>query len=418
MSIKMPIGVDDFKEVRENYYFVDKSRFIQSLIDGHSKVTLLTRPRRFGKTLTLSMLDYFFSLERKEESRHLFDGLAIAAAGDAYMKYRGHFPVLFMTFKGIQNATWDLTFNAFRLVIQKEFQKHRYLLDSPQLAPEEKALYTRFLDNTASAAEYQISLLYLCEYLYRYYKIRPIVLIDEYDVPIQNAYNHGFYETAISYFRTFYNNTLKGNEFLDFALLTGVLRIAKESIFSGLNNLRVCSLLDDAYADVMGFTADEVAKMAHDTGNVAALPTLKAWYDGYHFGQADIYNPWSVINFFAEGKPGDYWINTSSNDIIQHMLQGHTKNQEKNLLALLHGESVAAVIREGLIYSDIDRNKDALYTMLLMTGYLTAVSTTPVPNGKLCQLTIPNRELYHVFQSEILKRLCADSGDVSDLYIR
>ena len=178
MNTQMPIGIDDFKEVRENYYFVDKTHFIQSLIDGHSKVTLLTRPRRFGKTLTMSMLDYFFSLEREQESLHLFDGLQIARAGIDYMKHRGQYPVLFMTFKGIQNDTWDLAFNAFQLVIQKEFQQHRYLLDSPELAPEEKQLYSRFLDNTATLAEYQISLLYLCEYLYRYYKIRPIILID------------------------------------------------------------------------------------------------------------------------------------------------------------------------------------------------------------------------------------------------
>ena len=417
MNTQMPIGVDDFKEVRENYYFVDKTHFIQSLIDGHSKVTLLTRPCRFGKTLTMSMLDYFFSLERESESLHLFDGLQIARAGIDYMKHRGQYPVLFMTFKGIQNDTWDLAFNAFQLVIQKEFQQHRYLLDSPELAPEEKQLYSRFLDNTATLAEYQVSLLYLCEYLYRYYKIRPIILIDEYDAPIQNAYNHGFYDTAISYFRTFYNNTLKGNEFLNFAILTGVLRIAKESIFSGLNNLRVCSILDNAYDDVMGFTEEEVTQIAKDTNEEQALPALKKWYDGYRFGNIDIYNPWSIINFFAERTADDYWVNTSSNDIIQHMMQGNAKSQEKNLLTLLHGGTVAAIIREGLIYKDITQNKDGLYTLLLMTGYLTAVQNTTVPNGRLCQLRIPNKELTHVFQSEILNRLCAESGDVSDLYM-
>ena len=207
MVLQMPIGVDDFKDVRENYYFVDKTHFIQSLINGHSKVTLLTRPRRFGKTLTLSMLDYFFSLERKEESAHLFDGLQIEKAGPDYMKHHGQYPVLFMTLKGIQNDTWDLAFSSFRLIIQKEFQKHRYILEGSHLVPEEKDLYRRFLTTTASPAEYQISLLYLCEYLYRYYQVRPIILIDEYDVPIQNAYNHDFYDTAISYFRTFFNNT-------------------------------------------------------------------------------------------------------------------------------------------------------------------------------------------------------------------
>lgn len=289
------------------------------------------------------------------------------------------------------------------------------MLDSPELAPEEKQLYIRFLDNTATLAEYQISLLYLCEYLYRYYKIRPIILIDEYDAPIQNAYTHSFYDTTISYFRTSYNNTLKGNESLNFAILTGVLRIAKESIFSGLNNLHTCSILDNTYADVMGFTKAEVAKMARDTHEEQALPVLKKWYDSYRFGNADIYNPWSVINFFAEGTADDYWVNTSSNDIIQHMLQRNTRNQEKNLLTLLHGGTVAAIIREGLIYKDISQNKDGLYTLLLMTGYLTAVKNTPVPNGRLCQLMIPNAELTHVFQSEILNRFCADSGDVSDL---
>ena len=210
---------------------------------------------------------------------------------------------------------------------------------------------------------------------------------------------------------------MKGNEFLNFAILTGVLRIAKESIFSGLNNLRTCSILDNTYADVMGFTKAEVAKMARDTHEEKALPVLKKWYDGYRFGNADIYNPWSVVNFFAERTADDYWVNTSSNDIIQHMLQRNTRNQEKNLLTLLHGGTVAAIIREGLIYKDISQNKDGLYTLLLMTGYLTAVKNIPVPNGRLCQLMIPNAELTHVFQSEILNRFCADSGDVSDLYM-
>ena len=417
MKWQMPIGVDNFFDIRsKHYYFVDKTDFIRQLIDGHSAVTLITRPRRFGKTLTLSMLEYFFSIEKEVQSRHLFDGLAIDRAGADYMAQRGQYPVIFMSFKGMQQDTWPGMFQSFRLWIQREFNKYEFLLQGNLLNEVEKNAFHRIVWQQATPEEYQLSLLNLSEYLFRYYRVKPIILIDEYDTPLQTAYSHGFYDQAIAYFRTFFNNTLKGNEFLNFAILTGVLRIAKESIFSGLNNLDVYSVMDEEYSSVMGFTTAEVEKMAGDLQADALLPRLKAWYDGYRFGHHEIYNPWSVISCFAKRRIGDYWVNTSANEIIATLLQGPSKRQEERLLALLQGKTVSAVIREGLIYQDIRMDKDALYTLLLTTGYLTAVWRQDIPNGMLCQLKIPNEEVRHVFQSEILDRFCAD-GDVSRLYI-
>lgn len=407
MNTHMPIGVDDFRKIREEYYFVDKTDFIRQLIDGHSDVTLITRPRRFGKTLTMSMLDYFFSIDRCAESKTLFQGLAIEKAGESYMCHRGAFPVIFLTLKGVQNDTWKELYDAFCLCIQKEFQKHDYVLQGHALKESEKEFYQRIMNRTAIGAEYQTSLLNLSSYLYRYFHVKPIILIDEYDAPIQCAYEHGFYDTAISYFKSWFNNTLKSNENLHFAILTGVLRIAKESIFSGLNNLDVCSVMTDKYSDVFGFTSDEVKKIANDLQHTEMVSQIKAWYDGYHFGKAEIYNPWSVINFFDKLELEDYWVNTSGNAILKELLQQLEPAREKDLLSLLHGKSVTAVIREGVIYDTIGEDKDALYTMLLTTGYLTATSKKKTFGGQLCQLRIPNREVKDVYRFEILDKMKA-----------
>lgn len=405
MNTHMPIGVDDFKKVREQYYFVDKTDFIRQIIDTHSDVTLITRPRRFGKTLTLSMLDYFFSIEKKDISRRLFSGLAIESAGSGYMSHQGKFPVIFLTLKGVQNDSWEELYDAFQLCIQKEFLKHDYVLQGALLKESEKDFYQRILNRTADEAEYQISLLNLSSYLYRYYDVKPIILIDEYDAPIQCAYEHKFYDTAISYFKSWFNNTLKSNENLNFAILTGVLRIAKESIFSGLNNLDVCTVMTDKYSNVFGFTFEEVKKMAHDLQQESYLPQIKAWYDGYRFGKSDIYNPWSVVNFFDKLELDDYWVNTSGNVILKELLRQSDLEREKELLSLLHGNSVTAIVREGVIYDDISKDKDALYTMLLTTGYLTAISKKKTIGGQLCQLAIPNREIKDVYRYEILDNM-------------
>lgn len=408
MHWEMPIGIDNFGELRRgHYYFVDKTAFIRQLIDGHSKVTLLTRPRRFGKTLTLSMADWFFSIEKETQSRHLFEGLAIEQAGPEYMEHRGRCPVIFISLKDLKNLTWDAMFDSFRTLIRNWYTAHAYLGESDRFDPDVR---TRFLDlkrGQAGAGEMAGSLALLLQMLHGYYGKKVILLLDEYDAPIQQAWECGFYEECISFMKQLMGSALKGNDDLDFAILTGVLRVAKESIFSDLNNLDVCSVLSTRYDDVIGFTSGEVAKMAADLQQESQLPDIKEWYDGYHFGHAEIYNPWSVIHFFRNQMVGDYWVNTSGNGLIREMLRHITPETVENLTTLLYGKSVTVLIREGVIYEDIGRDEDALYTMLLTTGYLTAQSWTRGIGGLRCRLIIPNREIQDIYRIEILDRASA-----------
>lgn len=408
MHWEMPIGIDNFGELRRgHYYFVDKTAFIRQLIDGHSKVMLLTRPRRFGKTLTLSMADWFFSIEKETQSRHLFEGLAIEQAGPEYMEHRGRYPVIFISLKDLKNLTWDAMFDSFRTLIRNWYTAHAYLGESDRFDPDVR---TRFLDlkrGQAGAGEMAGSLALLLQMLHGYYGKKVILLLDEYDAPIQQAWECGFYEECISFMKQLMGSALKGNDDLDFAILSGVLQVAKESIFSDLNNLDVCSVLSTRYDDVIGFTSGEVAKMAADLQQESQLPDIRAWYDGYHFGHAEIYNPWSVIHFFRNQMVGDYWVNTSGNGLIREMLRHITPETVENLTTLLYGKSVTVLIREGVIYEDIGRDEDALYTMLLTTGYLTAQSWTWGIGGLRCRLIILNREIQDIYRIEILDRASA-----------
>lgn len=405
MKWQMPIGVDNFLDIRsKHYYFVDKTDFIRQLIDGHSAVTLITRPRRFGKTLTLSMLEYFFSTEKEEQSRHLFDGLAIERAGAAYMSHRGQYPVLFLSLKDLKDLTWPQMLQSLSSWISYWFIDHDYLAESPAVNPDLCRRFLALKQQGAGQNEMQLALALLVKMMHQHFGKPVILLIDEYDAPIQQAWEHGFYTECIAFMKQFLGSVLKGNRDLDFAILTGVLRVAKESIFSDLNNLDVCSVMDAAYRDVIGFTPQEVAKMAEDLSMTAALPALKEWYDGYLFGGAEIYNPWSIVNFFRHGEVGDYWINTSGNGIIREMLHHVTAETEKDLLSLLQGRHVMALIREGVIYEDIGQDTDALYTMLLTTGYLTAISRKRGIGGIRCELVIPNREVQDVYRFEILDK--------------
>ena len=405
MNKAMPIGVDDFKKVRENYYFVDKTDFIRQLIDSHSDVTLITRPRRFGKTLTMSMLEYFFSIDRVKESDNLFHGLAIEKAGTEYMKYQGKSPVIFISLKDIKNASWESMLDQWGLFIRNVYLRYKYLCTSDTIDDDMKEDFYRITKRKANENELADSLAKLMEIMQAYYDKPVILLIDEYDAPIQQAWERSFYDECIGFMRRFLGRALKTNASLDFAVLTGVLRIAKESIFSGLNNLDVCSVMTDQYSDVFGFTADEVSDIASVLQRRHMLPDIQAWYDGYHFGKADIYNPWSVINFFDKQTLADYWVNTSGNAILRQLMKQTDEEQKEALLSLLHGDSVTAVIREGVIYDDVGENPDALYTMLLTTGYLTAIHKQNTFGGQLCRLVIPNREVKDAYRAEVLERM-------------
>lgn len=402
---RMPVGVEDFKKLVEQCYFVDKTRFIQELLDTHGDVTLITRPRRFGKTLTLSMLQYFFTQEKAETNRALFHGLAIERAGEHYMAEQGTRPVIFFTLKDIKMRDWASCIGKLRYTLAMLFEQFHDLEQSDRLSQGQRKRFSDFLHDRVEAEIWENSLQVLCQCLERHFGQKVLLLIDEYDAPIQCAWEHGYYAEAISFFRNFFGAALKTNSALDFAVITGVLRISKESIFSALNNLKISSVLKGNYPDVMGFTQDETRTMASDLGYEDKLPELREWYDGYNFSGVEIYNPWSVINYFADGcHPQPYWANTSGNAILAEMLEHVSAEQEKELYTLLTMGTIAAPIRENVIYADIHEDRNALYMMLLTTGYLKAVPSD-MDGTDYCTLQIPNQEVRKVYADEIFSRL-------------
>ena len=415
----MPIGIEDFKKLRENYYFVDKTRFIRELLDNHGAVTLITRPRRFGKTLTLSMLQYFFTLEHAGENRKLFEDLDIGRAGEEYMREQGTRPVVFLTLKNIHFPDFSSMLAAMREQLRKLYGGYRYLLQENSLMEDERRFFQSILDKSAGLAELQFSLQNLMQFLETGHRQKPILLLDEYDAPIQAAWEHGYYEECIGFMRGFLGAALKTNPSLDFAVLTGITRISKESIFSGLNNLDVCSVFSDSYSDILGFTQEEVRQLTVDLGIEDSLPEIRSWYDGYLFGSKEIYNPWSVIKFVKECcKFGPYWINVSGNSILHVLLEQVNSRRRKELEKLLQGQPVDATIDEGVIYSDIRKNSNALYMMLLTTGYLKAVDAYWDPTGEqlpCCKLFIPNREIRIAYRKEVLSLL---AGNMDSIVLR
>lgn len=418
MNTNMPVGVSDFKKVREKYYFVDKTDFICRLLDTHTDVTLFTRPRRFGKTLTMSMLDYFFSIDKRKDGNLLFTGLAVEKAGPAYMKHQGQYPVIYMTLKDFYNPTWESMFRSFQLLIQEIYGSFSYLLQSDCILAFEKDGIQRILELKASPEEYLVSIKKLSSLLYKYHGIQPIVLIDEYDAPLQHAYDGNYYEEALIFWKGWFNNTLKDNPSLNFAVLTGVLRIAKESIFSGLNNLAVYSTVEQKYSDVFGFTTTEVKEMTQKLHMEHKLSEIQQWYDGYTFGTTEIYNPWSVIQYVANHcTAAPYWIHTSDNGILQALLHQATPQQMEEIQNLLQGKNVAASLQPNVVYRALHTEPKALYTILLTTGYLTAVADVSQADNRYL-LRIPNAEIRRVYRLEILDTLAknVDSDTYEDLF--
>jgi hypothetical protein len=416
-STTMPIGIDDFKKVCEEYYYVDKTSFIKTLIDGHSQVTLITRPRRFGKTLSLSMLKYFFSLEGAEENRKLFEESDIAQAGKQYMSLQGTKPVIFLTLKDIKQADFSSMMENFGILMGSVYNAFRFLLDGAVLYPEEKEYFQSILYRKASHVDLQFSLKKLTSYLRRYYNKPVLVLLDEYDAPIQAAWDYNYYDDAIVFMRNYLSLVLKSNVDLDFAVVTGVLRIAKESIFSSLNNLKVSSVVGGGLPDVVGFTNEEIKQIAMDFSCPEKFAEIKAWYDGYNFSGHEIYNPWSVINYFDNNcQPATYWGNTSSNNILHTLLKNATNAQARDLTELLHGKKIKARLDEGVIYEDIHKNRNALNSMLLTTGYLTMVDYPNPYDGDLRgTMRIPNQEIQFLFKREVMNYLETISTEDSEL---
>ena len=412
----MPVGLDNFREmIAREYYFVDKTKFIKELLDSNAMVTLITRPRRFGKTLAMRMLQEFFDINAA--GRDTFKGLNISRAGEKYMQHRGKYPVIFLQLKNVAAGDFEKSFAFLKAIIARLYREYAFLEESPALTGDEKEYYVRVRRGREHCTydDLAMSLGNLTDMLYRHYGIRPIVLIDEYDAPIQHAWEDGYYEDMIRFMWQFYSEVLKGNEALEFAVLTGVLRVAKESIFSGLNNLKVCSVLSGEYSDIFGFTGEEVAKMAVDLQQEDKLPEIKAWYDGYTFGGTEIYNPWSVIMYFDAGcKPAPYWVNTSGNGIVKQMFKFSGQEGADDLQSLMDGGSVFKQLREGVVYANIGDRIDDLYSILLMTGYLKCVGLMEKLYGEEAELRIPNKEIRSLFGREILENFIA-AGSVSRL---
>ena len=414
----MPVGVDNFREmVSRDYYFVDKTNFIKELLDNKNKVTLITRPRRFGKTLAMRMLQEFFDINAA--GRDTFKGLNISRAGEKYIQHRGKYPVIFFSLKDIATGNYQDALRDLCGKISDLYAEYGFLAESPALNEREKE-YFLSVYNIADHEQYGRdkwgkSLKMLTVYLWKHYGVKTILLLDEYDAPIQHAWEDGYYEDMIRFMRQFYSEVLKGNDALEFAVLTGVLRVAKESIFSGLNNLKVCSVLSEDYSDVFGFTGQEVAKMAADLQLEDKLPEIRAWYDGYSFGGSEIYNPWSVIMYFdAKCKPAPYWVNTSGNGIIKYMLDRLDGRGREDLQSLMDGNTISKQVQEGIIYEEIGSNADDLYTMLLTTGYLKCTSSQDSLLGTYMDLQIPNLEILRLFTREIAQNFTGYRG-VSDI---
>lgn len=413
MKQAMPVGVDDFAEIREkNYYFVDKSRFVQEILDNKDKVTLITRPRRFGKTLNLSLLKYFFTLENADENRKLFAGLAIEQAGTSYMREQGTRPVIFMSFKDIKKNTWPGQLETLVNIIAQLYREYLFLLDSSSLNSYERNYIISICNKKAGQTDFEESLVNLCALLARHYGTKPILLLDEYDTPIITAWEHQYYDDCMEFMRRLYGMALKNNKYLDFAVLTGITRVAKESIFSGLNNLLVCGVLSDFYADIFGFTLAETEKLLQDSGYADKIADLKEWYDGYIFGGKEIYNPWSVVNFVknrCELRP--YWINVSENAILKKLLANIDADRHEELQKLMLGETVFTTINENIVYTDLANDHDALYTLLLHTGYLKAVQIEYcLGDIEEVSVKIPNREIRTAYKQEILRYVAKRRG--------
>ncbi|MCI9141010.1 MAG: AAA family ATPase [Lachnospiraceae bacterium] len=402
----LPIGISDYIRAQSEYYYVDKTLLIREFLDKKPLVSLFTRPRRFGKTLNMDMLRVFFEISQEDTSLYFRDK-AIWSCGEEYRKHQGQYPVIFLTFKDVKFDSWEATLDKIRGLLQAEFGRHRELLESDRLADYEKEFFSRILNGKSNEVELTSSLENLSGMLCRHYGRAPIIIIDEYDTPIQEGYTKDFYDEITGFMRNFFSGAFKDNRNLSYGFLTGILRIAQESIFSGLNNLTVNSVMDEEYDRFFGFTCEEVHRMMEYYGVSDMEPELKEWYDGYLFGSTEIYNPWSVINYISKGCiPQAYWVNTGKNEVLEDVLKSATDDITEKLYALLQGERVVARIDQNVVYRSLSEEPANIYSLLLVAGYLMASRKELQADGAyLCEVTIPNREIASVYKGEILTHL-------------
>lgn len=428
-TLKLPVGIENFEEIRKlGFYYIDKTRLIEQLLQGWGKVTLFTRPRRFGKTLNMSMLKSFFEIGT---DKSLFDGLYISGNKELCDEHMGKYPVIFLSFKGVEGLTYDEAFDALVRVIGKEISRVSFLADSDKLTMLEREQYkglTIIEDGSFVFNKDKLisSLQLLSQLLYKHYGQKVVILIDEYDVPLDKAFQNGYYKEMVSLIRGLFGQALKTNEFLQFAVLTGCLRVSKESIFTGLNNFEINSIVDIDHDEQFGFTDDEVMKLLLDYDRSERYPDAKEWYDGYHFGNADIYCPWDVINFAKKlvsdpsARPSTFWINSSGNDMVKRFVDKADQTTRDEIEKLVAGGFVEKQLRLDLTYDEIDNTIDNLWSVLFTTGYLTKIGEVKVPESEsyAYRLVIPNKEVREVFILQIqewFKAVVANDDDTMKL---
>ena len=428
-TLKLPVGIDDFRKLREShFYYVDKTRLIEQLLLNWSEVTLFTRPRRFGKTLNMSMLKSFFDIGT---DKALFDGLYISGNKELCDEYMGKYPVIFLSLKGVEGLTYEEAFEAFVRIMGKEVNRVSFLADSDKLTQIEREQYNglTIMKNGRLAFDKEkliSSLQLLSQLLYKHYGKKVVILIDEYDVPLDKAFQNGYYKEMVSLIRGLFGQALKTNEFLQFAVLTGCLRISKESIFTGLNNFKVMSITDSRFDEQFGFTDIEVKKLLSDYGMDSHFDEVKEWYDGYHFGRADVYCPWDVINHAdhlrddSDAKPQTYWIKSSGNSLVRRLINRADSSTKDEIERLIAGEAIEKVIRLDLTYDEIENSIDNIWSVLFTTGYLTKIGEVKLPDSEsyAYRLVIPNKEVREVFVLQIqewFKAVVANDNDTMKL---
>lgn len=402
----LPIGISDYKVASKGYYYVDKTLMIRDFLDNRPMVSLFTRPRRFGKTLNMDMLRVFFEKTEEDTSVYFRDKL-IWQCGKEYTDYQGKYPVIYLTFKDIKCSSWDETYEKLSEIISTECQRHKELLNSDFLDDYEKEKLRKIISRNASEIEYQMALQILSMYLHKHYGEKTVIIIDEYDIPIQQGHVYDFYREIVAFTRNFFSGGLKDNQHLAFGFMTGILRVAKESIFSGLNNITIHSILDQKYSKYFGFTKEEVLDILNYYEVHEKYDEICEWYDGYLFGKTEIFNPWSVINYFYnECVPGAYWQSTSSNDIIGEIIAEATPEIAEDLYNILTGKNVTVYIDTNVIYPEIQNNPYSIYSFLLITGYLKVAKIYPqYDGGYMCDVGIPNKEIAYVYGKEILNKM-------------
>ena len=406
VKLPLPVGISDYRLASSSYYYIDKTMMIKDFIDERPMVSLFTRPRRFGKTLNMDMLRVFFEKTDSDTSVY-FKDKKIWACGEQYRAYQGKYPVIYVTFKDVKCESWESTYDLICQILRNEVQRHSELLSSNRISAYDKKYLESILSGSASEIDMAMTFMNLSRMLDAHYDKAPIIIIDEYDTPIQQGHTLGYYDKVISFMRNLFSGGLKDNKHLSFGFLTGILRVAKESIFSGLNNLVINSVLDNKYSAYFGFTPDEVREMARYYGVSEKYDEICEWYDGYRFGNSYIFNPWSVINYFNnECKPKAFWLSTGSNDIIGEIITQADQDIYDKLTSLVSGNTIVSYIDTSVTYPQIKQNPSAIYSFLLVAGYLNAVKAeSSYGIDYMCELALPNKEITFVYSKEILQKL-------------